>query len=389
MPGGILSRTVMIGVCVMVLVALLPRALWANWASFRGDAQMTGVAAEALPEKPELLWALATADLEGDAAKRGFSSIESTAAIWEGTVFVGNLDGYLYAVDFETGEMRWRYDAGEEVKSSPAVADGVVYFGDELGVFHAVDAATGKARWTFAADGAISSSANLLGDRVLFGSYDNHLYCLNVGTGELAWRYETAGYVHASPAVLDSTVVTTGCDGMLRFIDVATGVESHNLTLGTYVASSCAIASGRGYVGTFGNEVLGIDLDEPRIEWNYAHDKYEFPFYSSAAVNEDFVVVGGRDKLVHALTPDTGEAVWTFATGGRVDSSPVIAGERVFFGSMKGVIHGLSLATGQEEWRFETGSAIVASPAVSDGRLVIGDDNGVLYCFGEPEKEDQ
>ena len=68
-----------------------------------------------------------------------------------------------------------------------------------------------------------------------------------------------------------------------------------------------------------------------------------------------------------------------------MDSSPVIAGDRVFFGSMKGVIHGLSLATGKEEWRFETGSAIVASPAVSDRRLVIGDDNGVLYCFGEPE----
>ena len=100
-------------------------------------------------------------------------------------------------------------------------------------------------------------------------------------------------------------------------------------------------------------------------------------------VDGNVVVVGGRDKMVHALDPKTGEALWTFAAGARVDSSPVLVGDRVFFGSEKGVVHALDVVTGEETWRFETGSAVVASPAVADGRLVIGADNGVLYCFGE------
>ena len=371
----------------LVAAVLHPtRAAADNWASFRGDTQLTGVARSVLPETPELLWALDTGEIGsavGKGSGSGLAGIESTAAIWEGTVFVGNLDGYLYAVDLITGKLRWRYEAGEEVKSSPAVEAGVVYFGDELGEFHAVDASTGKRRWTFRAEGGITSSANLLGDRVLFGSYDNHLYCLDAANGERVWRYETAGYVHGSPAVLGGSAVTTGCDGFLRLVDVRTGKESGAVQLGTYVAASCAVLKGRGYVGTFGNQVLGIDLEEGRILWRYEHGKHQFPFYASAAVDGNVVVVGGRDKMVHALDPKTGEALWTFAAGARVDSSPVLVGDRVFFGSEKGVVHALDVVTGKETWRFETGSAVVASPAVADGRLVIGADNGVLYCFGE------
>ncbi len=186
-----------------------------------------------------------------------------------------------------------------------------------------------------------------------------------------------------SPAVLGGSAVTTGCDGFLRLVDVRTGKESGAVQLGTYVAASCAVLKGRGYVGTFGNQVLGIDLEEGRILWRYEHGKHQFPFYASAAVDGNVVVVGGRDKMVHALDPKTGEALWTFAAGARVDSSPVLVGDRVFFGSEKGVVHALDVVTGEETWRFETGSAVVASPAVADGRLVIGADNGVLYCFGE------
>ena len=167
------SLSLIASIALVAAVLHPTRAAADNWASFRGDTQLTGVARSVLPATPELLWALDTGEIGSAAGKgsgSGLAGIESTAAIWEGTVFVGNLDGYLYAVDLITGKLRWRYEAGEEVKSSPAVEAGVVYFGDELGEFHAVDASTGKRRWTFRAEGGITSSANLLGDRVLFGS---------------------------------------------------------------------------------------------------------------------------------------------------------------------------------------------------------------------------
>ena len=47
-------------------------------------------------------------------------------------------------------------------------------------------------------------------------------------------------------------------------------------------------------------------------------------------------MLGGRDKMVHALDAKTGKAHWTFMTNARVESSPAIVGNRVFVGSTDG-----------------------------------------------------
>jgi outer membrane protein assembly factor BamB len=58
-------------------------------------------------------------------------------------------------------------------------------------------------------------------------------------------------------------------------------------------------------------------------------------------------VLGGRDKMAHAYEAETGKPLWTFTTRARVDSSPAIAGGRVFVGSNDGRVYGLDLASGR------------------------------------------
>lgn len=344
-----------------------------TWNTFRGNPQLTGVATTDIAPPLTLLWAYPTQD-----------AIESTAAIHEGTVYVGSLDGQLYALDLHTGALVWQYQADDEIKSSPTIADSTAYFGDEAGTFHAVAIQNGQRRWTFAADAGIISSANYTGGRLYFGSYDQQLYCLDATTGTLIWKIATEGYIHSTPALYENRVAVAGCDGYLRLLDRSDGTQHQQLELGGYVASSAAIHAGRAYIGTFGNEVLSIDLDTGAIRWRYAHAVRKFPFYSSPAVTDQAVVIGGRDKLVHALDPQTGQPLWTFAAGARVDSSPVIAGDYIYVGAR--ALIALALASGAEVWRFETGAAIAASPAIAAGRLVIGATDGVLYCFGKEIK---
>jgi outer membrane protein assembly factor BamB len=343
-----------------------------DWLSFRGNPQLTGVATGELPENLELLWTFETGD-----------GIESTAAIAAGTVYVGTLDGYLYAINLENGGLKWKYQASGEIKSSPTVFRNVVHFGDGMGVFHAVDAQTGEPIWTFEAEAEIISSANVAQDRLLFGSYDQYLYCLSAEDGSLAWKFETEGYVHGTPAIVNGAVVISGCDGYLRSINIADGVEQQKIALGDYVAASPVILNGRAYAGTFGNQVLCAELENSEILWWYEHPERRFPFYASAAVTVDIVVIGGRDKMIHALKPQTGEPLWTYPTKSRVDSSPVIVGERVFFGTVGGELVALNLNSGEKVWEFVTGASIIASPSVAAGKLVIGTDDGRIYCFGK------
>ena len=285
-----------------------------TWAQFRGGASLTGVSATTVPDALELLWTFEAGE-----------SIDSSAAIGrDGTVYVGAYTGELIALDLDTGEVRWRYRASEQMgigESSPAVGDGRVFVGDLAGVLHAVDAATGDPLWTYATQGEIKSSPVLVGDRVLIGSYDGYLYGLDRATGELAWQVETQNYVHATPAVIDGVAYFGGCDETFHGVRVSDGVEVVSLPAGAYTAASSAVRDGRAYFGTFDNEVIGLDLSTQEILWRYEHPERHFPFYSSALNVDGTVVIGGRDRMVHAIDEATGEARWTFMTRARVDSS--------------------------------------------------------------------
>ena len=388
-----------------LLVFLLIHAMhpaFGDWASFRGNPQLTGVADSQLPDKLEVLWTFDIGDI-----------IESTAAVVDGTVYVGALDGLLYVIDAKTGKKRWTYQANDSIKASPAIHEGVIYFGDSAGVFHVVDSRTQEKRWQFTTGGEIISSANFSGHRVLFGSYDGFLYCLNLQNGDLLWKFETEGYVHGTPGVWTqgnghspnaaNFVIVTGCDSYLRVINIADGTQVEQIDLGAYVGASPAILAGqiehsetrqiapapqrtsvvRVYCGTYGNEVLGVDLTAGEILWRYEHPVRQFPFFASAAITKSVIIIGGRDKLVHALSSEKGEPQWTYTAKSRIESSPVIVGKRVFFGTTRGMFIALDIDTGELVWEFATGSPIVASPSVADNRIYIGTEDGILYCFGE------
>ncbi len=345
------------------------------WYQFRGNQQLTGASGAA--NTPKTLKTIWTFDAGG--------SIESSAAVVGGSVFVGSHKGELVALGLDNGSVYWRYNAGREIgESSPFYhgADELVYVGDLGGVLHAVGARDGRPAWTFKTGGEIKSSPVAVGNRVLIGSYDQHLYCLNAKTGALLWKFKTNGPVHATPAVVNGVAYIAGCDEVFRAIRVADGKEVFQVASGAYTGASPAVAGGSAYYGTFDNEVLAVNLRSRSVSWRYKHPERQFPFYSSAAVANGRVVVGGRDKLVHCLSAATGKSLWTFSTRARVESSPAIAGGRVYIGSNDGRFYVLDLSSGALLWEFNAGAPLSASPGLGSGRVVIGSQDGRLYCFG-------
>src|SRR6266566_6389608 len=173
-----------------------------EWPQFRGNPQLTGVAATEVAPALSLLWTYEAGE-----------SIESSAAISGGSAYVGTQSADLLAIDLKTGKLRWKYKAQEGIgESSPAVHEGVVYVGDLSGLLHAVRASDGKGLWTFKTEGEIKSSPVVAGDRVLIGSYDGNLYCLSARDGKLIWKYTTTNFVHATPSIENGVIYLGGCD---------------------------------------------------------------------------------------------------------------------------------------------------------------------------------
>jgi outer membrane protein assembly factor BamB len=101
---------------------------------------------------------------------------------------------------------RWIYTTGFYVDGQPAVADGTVYFGDENGKVYALDAATGRPRWIYTS-GDYGLSGPTVTDGVVYVSSEfGKVYALDGATGRLRWIYTTGEMQDSGPAVVHGTV---------------------------------------------------------------------------------------------------------------------------------------------------------------------------------------
>src|SRR5690349_8017882 len=105
--GWLLAAVVMIGVAAAAGVS-------GDWPLFRGNALQTGVATTELPDQLKVRWKIHAQD-----------SIEATAAIAGGVVYVPAMDEHLYALDLANGKEKWNYHAAP-FKAAASVFRGAV-----------------------------------------------------------------------------------------------------------------------------------------------------------------------------------------------------------------------------------------------------------------------
>lgn len=352
------------------LIFAVPLAA-ADWPLHRGDATQTGVSAEKLPQKLDVRWEF-----------KAKNSVEGAAVIVDGVVYVGSSDKNLYALDLKTGAERWKTPLGI-ITASPGVNGDRVYIGDADGKFYCLDRTNGKVLWTFddmEQTGQITAAPNFDGDNVLIPTHNSTLYCLDKN-GKKIWDFRIEGPIYGGVAVTDGKTFLAGCDSLMHVLDVKTGKELGSVDLKGQSGAASAVLDGHLYVGTMSNQVLSINLKNLRIDWEFESPKRKQPFYGSAAVDNELVVIGSRDNKVWAIDRKTGKRKWDFLTDNKVDGSAVIVGDRIFVGSYDKKLYVLD-RKGQKVSEFELDGAVMGSPAVASGCVVIGTEKGTVYCLG-------
>jgi eukaryotic-like serine/threonine-protein kinase len=76
-----------------------------------------------------------------------------------------------------------------------------------------------------------------------------------------------------------------------------------------------------------------------------------------------------------------GDLQWTFSTGGKVFSSPVLSGTDLFIGSGDGYLYALRRNSGKLKWKFKTGGPIHSTAVVHNGSVFFGSFDGAYYAL--------
>jgi len=130
-----------------------------------------------------------------------------------GRLFIGGLDGAMYARDAQTGAPLWTFPTGGPIRHSAAVYGGQVFFGSHDGRVYALDPAQGELNWQFQTGGGVVTAPAVAGDTVYIGSTDGVFYALNANSGNLRWSYDVGAPILTSAALsVDGNIVYFGAE---------------------------------------------------------------------------------------------------------------------------------------------------------------------------------
>ncbi|HEY7120062.1 MAG TPA: PQQ-binding-like beta-propeller repeat protein [Tepidisphaeraceae bacterium] len=347
--------------------------------AFQGGGPLHGVAPDPIAPPPyQLRWQYKA----GDDEKR--ASIENNPTIAGDTAYVADSAGTLHAINLADGKARWTYKTEGGFATTPLVLNGKIYLGDLDGFLHCIAADKGTKLWTFDSQGSIHSSANVSpdGKTIVFGNDNADVFAVDADTGHKVWEGRGGDRINACPAVGYDAAFFTGCDARLLALNLKDGTERFAVELGGLAPGSPALLEDRIIAATGEGAVLAWTPDGKKQLWKYDDvDQQQAMFYSSPAVADGIVVLGCRDRLVHAIDVKTGKRAWAFKTRGEVDATAVISAGRVYVPSKDKKLYVLDLKTGAKLWEFTAGRGVTAGPAIASNVIVFGDTAGNVYCL--------
>ncbi|MBA7470570.1 Outer membrane protein assembly factor BamB [subsurface metagenome] len=397
---------------LVLVVALSSCRSRSDWVKFRGE-QGSGSTPNAVYPPLGVKWKLR---LQPETQK---AYAFNNPVVLGSTIYFGSTDGNFYALDIESGYMRWVFKTGGSINSVPYADDEKVYFGANDGRAYALRREDGSEAWSYDTGRTVSSTVIGYEDYIIFISDGGAVFFFSpdgVLQHELpnpAW-YNFSFQVHEdvmyfAPGPPDRPVSFGAYNVRLRMYEWV--IETASIRAWWY--SFPALKDSRLFFATADNPGEGRwefryyahDRSTGQLLWKYtdfSHWGFNRPAeegelwyknldlldYLAPALWRNHVIYTSGDALVRAFHVGTGRVVWTHALDGPASAAPAVAGNRVYFGvdgSMTEApkLVALSARNGRKLWEMEIDGALMSAPLIAGKWIIFGTDRNVFYVLEE------
>jgi outer membrane protein assembly factor BamB len=250
------------------------------------------------------------------------------------------IDGKVIAFAAGFGRVRWAKTIGPS-ETSPLLLGRRLYVGDWNGYVWALDVRTGRTVWRFHTNGPVKGSVAASGGRLYVGSYDGHVYCLS-RSGRLLWRASGQSRLYggsqfySTPAVAYGRVYIGSTDGKLYSFGATSGKLRWSHSTGGYVYSSPAVWNGLVFAGSYSHRFYAFDAATGDVRWTFTAAG---PISGSPTVLGRIVYFATLARRTYALAAASGKLLWTFPDG---KYTPAVAVKGRLFLVGYGQIYGMA-----------------------------------------------
>ena len=392
-----------------------------DWVTFRGE-QGRGTTSTSVTPPIAVKWKLRLQVDEQNA--RSFNP----PVVLDDTIYFGSNDGNFYALDIESGFMRWVFQTDRPINSVPYADKDYVYFGSNDGNVYAVTRDEGKQVWSFDTEHTVQSTVTKYEDLVVFTSDVGATYFVNAeGVEEHripnpVWLYHTfqmyKDVMYFAPGP-ESTPLSFGAFDLNQkayvwVIDTAgDGARWYSfpaLKGSKLYYSTCGFS----YEGYFNYSYLALDRETGQILWRsfdesdfggrvgiplgrLFEDNLELLDYMAPAIWKNLVIYTSGDAVVRAFEANSGGIAWKRKFPYPTSSAPTIAGGRVYFGLRGDEVSGdlpegyegenkpklvcLSARDGRLLWEIDIDGAVLSAPVVAGKWVIFGTSRNFFYVL--------
>lgn len=140
----------------------------------------------------------------------------------DGIIYAPNSNGTLYALSFD-GEELWSFKTGAPLWAAPVLDGDTLYQASLDHYLYALDLNTEDVRWKVDLGGSLISGPVIGEDGTMYiGSFDSHIYAIDSQNGDILWDFQTDDWVWGSP--------TLGPEGVLYVTDISANIYAIDLT---------------------------------------------------------------------------------------------------------------------------------------------------------------
>ena len=357
-----------------------------DWSTYHGGPTLSGFSNAALPDEPVVRW---RKQVDEDIIRPPVADAHA--------IYFCTYKGEVHAVSQDGASLWSRQITRAEGAAAPARIDAPLAVFDERviaatlsGKVYALDNKTGENRWVHDIDGTILGTPNLHRPDegpaviVVLRQDDGLLIGINAESGDRLWESAGPDRCDGSIAISEGQVAFGSCAAAVHLRSAGDGNKLKDIEFDSdsQVPGGVVFAGNSLFSGSHSGRVFHVHAGEGKIIWINEDARDEVS--TVPALAEDTLVFSSYDEHVYAVERKTGKLRWKYDAVG-LPTSPVIAGDKVLFGA-DGVLHMLSLETGDKIWSYEVSDEI-ASPSLAFGLILVASEDGTVTAFGAPEPQ--
>lgn len=338
--------------------------------------------------------------------KKGFGSGSSkrntlltAPIITDGKVFVQDALGTVTAFNLENGEKLWTRKLRSKLSDENSASlngMGLAAYQSKIlavagfGTLFALDTNTGDILWKYNAKTPLRSTPTVCGNRAYLRTLDNMLLAISLEDGTLLWRYnisaeDTVWAGAAAPACrAEKNMLVAGfSNGDIEAFNASIGYplwaatlvdnSSTAFTTDINAIQAPAVIDDNMVFATGSELTMGIDQRTGEEKWRQKIGGTSIPLVAG-----DYVFVLTDSHELSALNKSNGEIIWTIDLPQDEDTvveeiyytGPLMINSHLFVASSEGDVFAFSAQDGQLLYQIDLGDGVAAAPIFADGYVV-------------------